>query len=119
FVIDAMRKTVSGVMAAVPSSARRPKAPWYNTPLWVAALPTPPGPSFASTACFSRPSVGGPRPTGAPAPIQCQDVAAASTIEGNRRNEPLPDVAGSVTNGPQPCAIDSTLACSELYAKSA
>ena len=61
-VMEAMRKTVSGVIPAGWSSPRTPNAPSYSTPLSVVAIATMPGTSFASTACFRTPSMRALRP---------------------------------------------------------
>jgi hypothetical protein len=61
FVIEAMRKTVSGVMTQSSPSARRAEGALVERrPLSVAAIATTPGTSLASTACFSRPSMRAP-----------------------------------------------------------
>src|SRR5215472_8271665 len=56
-VIEAIQTTVSSVIAASLPSSRRPKAPWYSTPLSVAAIAMMPGIFFDSTASLNSASM--------------------------------------------------------------
>src|SRR5215470_11503562 len=56
-VIEAIHTTVSSVIAASLPSSRRPNAPWYSTPLSVAAIAMTPGIFFDSTASLKSASI--------------------------------------------------------------